>query len=197
MKALGAGSPAQLAMSASDRFSTARFSTVARLARPTLHELRGASSTIAIHLELLRAGLDGGAAETPDQLDRHVDVLQRESERLLQAAGAFFSLLAMPEAEPVEFDVAALVAETGEALRPLAVERRVRLDVTRPSHPVRLTAVREHVRQELLELVLKALDDAGQGSQVLLRLSSDAGGDVVTVGRTDAEPVVLALGRQA
>jgi hypothetical protein len=186
-------------MAVSESFPTARYSTVARLARATLHELRGASSTIAIHLELLRAGLDDVVgAGMRDQLDRHIEVLQRESERLLRSAQAFFALLGLPDPEPVEFDVAALVAETGEALRPLAIERRVRLEVIRPSHPVRLTAVREHVRQALLDLASRALDDATQGSVVLVRLSSDAHGDVVTVGRADAEPAVLALGgRQA
>lgn len=171
-----------------DGFGAARFLDLVRLARPTAHEVRGACSTMAIHLELTRSALgtvpDGALR---DQLARHLDVLERERERLLAATQAFLALVATPGAPAEPVDVAALVHETIAALRPLAIERRVRLDLTGTSVPVEVTAPRERLRQQLLDLLLPALERAAEGAELSVRVA--ARGDAVAV-TMDAAPAL-------
>ncbi|HXJ36596.1 MAG TPA: hypothetical protein VMS22_21375 [Candidatus Eisenbacteria bacterium] len=143
---------------------------------------------MAIHLELTRSALgtvpDGALR---DQLARHLDVLERERERLLAATQAFLALVATPGAPAEPVDVAALVHETIAALRPLAIERRVRLDLTGTSVPVEVTAPRERLRQQLLDLLLPALERAAEGAELSVRVA--ARGDAVAV-TMDAAPAL-------
>ncbi len=163
-----------------DGFGAARFLDLVRLARPTAHALRGACGTMAIHLELTRSSLAGVAdGALRDQLARYVDVLDRERERLLAASQAFLALVATPGALPESVDVAALVHETVAALRPLATERRVRLDVTGASFPIEVTGSRERLRQQLVDLVLPVLEPAAEGAELSVRVVG--GGDTVTI----------------
>jgi signal transduction histidine kinase len=174
-------------------FDTARLGTLVRLARSTAHEMRGAAGTIAIHGELLSTTLDAVEdAALRERLSRYLAVLERERQRLLDIFHAFLALVAS-QGPPVAVDVSALLEETGAALRPLAIECGVRLEVARPPRPVFLTAVGESVRQQVLDLMLPMLHSAAVGSNISVELVAGAETVAVTVHGPQGVPAVLDL----
>src|SRR5262245_37949561 len=100
-----------------DALITARMGVLTRLARPTLHDLRGALSALQIHLELLAGVVDGEDQATSARRQRYLMVLREESARLQRISEAFIGLAALPS-NPGEMEAGVLVAEVVEAARP-------------------------------------------------------------------------------
>jgi signal transduction histidine kinase len=179
-------------MSAIDAATAARMRSLARLARPTAHELRGASNTLAIHLELLAGALE----ESPDadarrRSARYLAVLREENRRLLGMANAFLEIAALPGGPPGEVDLAALVSSVVRAVRPLATERRVQLESTDVAPIRRLVPDQEGCRQRLLDAALDALGEAPPGATVQVGLCPDGVHASVSVeGGAAAETLV-------
>jgi len=148
-----------------DALIAARMQALTRLARPTLHELRGALSALQIHLELLAGALDTDDQATRERHQRYLAVLRDESLRLRSISEAFIGL-AVLRSDPGEIDAGVLVAEVVEAARPLAVARRVRLQGSSPATIVGVTREPEVYRQRLLEAIVDHLAVAPQGSAV-------------------------------
>lgn len=161
-----------------DAVSTARMRSLARLARPTAHEVRGALSTLHIHLELLAGVLDTDDAAVRERRERHLAVLKEECGRLQRVTDAFLALAALPDAS-ADTDVAALVAGIVDAVRPLAIARRVRLEST-PVAPWQCAGAELEVwRQGLLDVLVEMLATATSGSTV--RVDPAPGGRSVRV----------------
>lgn len=158
-------------MNADDATITARMRILARLARPTAHDLHGALNAIAMHLELLRSTLDASA--DPDGIARgrrYLEVLDEERRRLQRVADAFLDLVALPGGAG-EIDLAALVASVGNAARPLATAVRVRLEVEESAPMPTAVPDPEACRQRLLDAVVHALLGGSPGATVRLALA--------------------------
>jgi len=182
-------------MTAPSSFDVARLRGLVQLAAPTAHDLRGCCGTVAVHLELLATGLADLPASERDRCSSHVAVIQREMRDLLAAAEAFLAMVA-PADQTSQFDLAALVAETAHALRPFVKQRRLELAVARPSLPVPVTADRERLRQDILELLLPILGASPPSSRVSVALAAAVDGGILTVDRPDAGPLVVSLPRR-
>jgi signal transduction histidine kinase len=155
-----------------DAMTAARMRSLARLAAPTAHELRGALSALHLHLELLGGALDADDTAARERRQRYLRVLRAESGRLHRVTEAFLALAALP-AGPADTDLAALVDGVVEAARPLATACRVRLEASYPG-PVRVTVPEpEACRQRLLEVLLPALTEAPRGSSLCVDLAPD------------------------
>ncbi len=146
-----------------DDVSTARMRSLAQLARPTAHEVRGALSAMLIHLELLSTALDTEDATVRERRARHLTVLRDACGRLERVTDAFLALAALPDASP---DAATLVAGVVEAARPLAVARHVRLEATPLAPGSDAGSGLEPCRQRLLDALLGTLAAAAAGSTV-------------------------------
>ena len=182
-------------MTAPSAFDVARLRGLVQLAAPTAHDIRGHCGTVAVHLELLATGLADLPESERDRCSAHVAVIQREMRDLLAAAEGFLAMVA-PADRASEFDLAALVAETTQALRPFVKQHRLQLEVARPSLPVPLIAVRERVRQAILEVLLPVLGAAPPGSRVAVALAPAVDGGSLTVDRPGAGPLVVSLPRR-
>src|SRR5262249_8060383 len=112
-----------------DAVSSARMRSLARLARPTAHEVRGALSALQIHLELLAGALRSDETALRQRGARSLGVLKDDCARLRRLREAFLALAALPD-EPGDGDTATLVAGVVDAVRPLATTRRVRMEAT-------------------------------------------------------------------
>lgn len=157
-------------MSTTDAVNAARMRSLARLARATAHDLRGASNAISIHLELLAGTLDEPAdSETRGRSARYLAVLREQNERLVRTANAFLDLTVLPGGSG-EIDLAALVSEIGLAVHPLAIERRVHLEIGEMPAAQRLVPDQEDCRQRLLDAVIDVLAEAPPGATLRLVL---------------------------
>jgi len=146
---------------------------------------------MTMHLELLAGVLDqedGASARTHGQ--RYLAVLREECRRLQRVADAFLALAALPGGTG-ETDLAALVAGVVDAVRPLALGRRVRLELTECAPLLHELADREASRQRLLDAVLDAINRARVGAVV--RLDLVPAGHRVRVAVGDGVPIDLPL----
>jgi signal transduction histidine kinase len=183
-------------MDLDDASTAARMRSLARLARPTAHEVNGALSAIQLHLELLATVLDDSAdPSVRERRARYLRVLSDESRRLGRLADAFLDLAVVPGGA-AETDLAALVTGVVDATRPLAVARRVALELGQVAPRPRTLADREGCRQRLLDAVLDALVVARAGSTVRVGLLAEGEGATVEV-EGDAGARVVPLGSEA
>jgi signal transduction histidine kinase len=143
--------------------STARMQILARLARPTAHEVRGALSALHIHLELLAGALDTDDAAVRERRARHLAVLKEECGRLQQVTDAFIALASLAD---VDADVRTVVAGVVEAVRPLAITRQVRLEAAPVMQGTCRGSELEASRQRLLDVLVDILASATAGSAV-------------------------------
>jgi len=174
-----------------DASTAARMRSLAQLARPTVHELRGALSSMTMHLELIPSALDGqDEPSSRTRLAGYLAVVRGECGRLQRIAEAFLGLAALPGGTG-SVDLAALVGSVLEAVRPLAVARRVRLELGACAPQTCEVPDREAPRQRLLDAVLDVLATAPSGS--LVRVDLLAAERRVSVTVDDGAPVQIAL----
>ena len=172
-----------------DSLSTARMRCLARLARPTAHEVRGALSALHVHLELLAGALDTDDPAVQERRARHLAVMKEECGRLHRVTDAFLTL-AMPDPS-VDADTGSLVASIVEAVRPLATARRVLLDATHVVPGRCASSEREAWRQHLLDVLVETLAAATSGTSV--RVEPAPGGRGVRVQAADGACVDVPL----
>ena len=153
---------------------TARMCSLARLARPTAHEVRGALSAIHIKLELL-----GGTLAADEAAARqHLAGLKEQCKRIQHLTDAFLTLAALPDA-PADADAGTLVAQVVGAVRPLAAASRVALESAPVAPQLCAGAGIEACRQRLLDVLIEALAGATAGSTI--HVGPAAGGGAVRV----------------
>src|SRR5262245_5727826 len=173
-----------------DAVASARMQCLALLARPTAHEVRGALSTLHIHLELIAGALDTDDATVRNRRARHLAVLREECARLQRMTDAFIGLAALPD-RPGDSDFGTIVAGVLEAVRPLATTQRVKLEAA-PVSPGRCPGAElEASRQRLLDALLQTLGAAAAGSVV--RVEPSSGGRGVRVQGADGGCVEVSL----
>jgi signal transduction histidine kinase len=151
-----------------DAVTAARMRSLARLARPTAHELRGALNTVQLQVEVLAAS----PGDVPGRSQRCLDAIRAECKRVERIAEAFLALADLPSSSG-ETDVGGLVGGVIEAVRPLAATRRVRIDSPPCTPwPCYLTEP-EGCRQRLLDALTDAIAGAPAGATVAVELAPD------------------------
>lgn len=154
--------------------TAARLRSLARLARAYGHEIRGASSALAIHTELLSgsvADVEDDAIRTRQQ--RYVRVLNEERQRVQRLVDVLLDAVVPLDDSVVErFDLSEVLAHMQALVAPQAVERRAPLDVV-PHGPLPMTGPRRIVEQALLDVLLWTLDRVPVGGRVEVAVDGD------------------------
>src|SRR5262249_45006929 len=153
---------------------TGRMRSLARLARPTAHEVRGALSAINIKLELLGRTLAADEAA----VRQHLPGLKEQCRRIERLTDAFLTLAALPEA-PTDADAGTVVSVVVEAVRPLAAVSRVALESVPIAPRLCSGPGIEACRQRLLDVLIEAVANATAGS--VIHVDPVAGGGAVCV----------------
>jgi len=146
---------------------------------------------MTMHIELIASALDGRDEEcSRARLAGYLAVVRRECGRLQRIAEAFLDLAALPGGTG-GVDLAALVGSVLDAVRPLAVARRVRLELGACAPRTCEVPDREAPRQRLLEAVLDVLATAPGGS--LVRVDLLPAEQHVSVTVDDGAPMQVSL----
>jgi len=146
---------------------------------------------MTMYLELIAGTLDGqDQASARERLARYLAVVRGECGRVQRIAEAFVDLAALPGGTGA-VDLAAVVGSVVDAVRPLAVTRRVRLELGACAPQTCEVCDREAARQRLLEGVLEVLATAPGGS--LVRVDLLPAEQRVSVTVDDGAPVKVAL----
>src|SRR4029453_19237947 len=95
----------------------ARIRALSRLSGATMHELRGAANSVALHLQLLtmESRPDDDDAERRQRSLAAVDDGRR---RLFDIAEVFVRHAVLPDAKPTEFDLARVTGDAVALARP-------------------------------------------------------------------------------
>src|SRR5262249_9190394 len=112
-----------------DTVLCARMRTLARLARPTAHEVRGALNALTMHLELLTGSLGADEGAIRERQARHLAVVEEEWRSHQHPPDGFPPLAQVPDGAE-DAGTADPVASAIEAVGPLATNRHVELKAT-------------------------------------------------------------------
>ncbi len=149
----------------------AEFARVDFLANAS-HELRTPLTSLAGFIETLR----GPARDDPAARDRFLDIMYGQAERMKRLISDLLSLsrIELIEHRPPEgdADLAAVVAEAGDALLPVAKERNIKLRVMGPSSSVNVTGARDELAQVAQNLIDNAIKYSEAGDVVEIEVLS-------------------------
>jgi signal transduction histidine kinase len=155
--------------------TAARLRSLSRLVRAYAHEIRGASSALAIHTELLSgsvADVEDDAIRTRQQ--RYVRVLNDERQHVQRLVDVLLdAVVPLDDAVVEAFDLSEVLARMHALVAPQAIERRAPLDVV-PGGPLPMTGPRRIVEQALLDVLLWTLDRVPAGGRVDVAVDDDA-----------------------
>ena len=147
------------------------------------HQLRTPLTALRLRLEMLESETGDDGTEDLAAARSEVQRLSRLVDGLLSLARAERASGAAP-AQAVALD--AVLQERGNAWRPVADERHVRLEVDGSDRHGRVTP--DHLGQALDNLVANALEVAPAGSTILLWVGPDTRDGTVEVHVTDHGP---------
>lgn len=155
-----------------ETLADARLRTLATLRSATVHELRGAANTLALHLQLLQSEItraDSG------RLERSLAVLDDERRRLLAIAEAFIGHATIPDDGASAFDLGAVMGSALRLARPYASQRYVRLIAQDPTPAIQVMGRRDAVGQALVDVVLGLIERTARQGEIAARLAVEDG----------------------
>jgi len=145
-----------------DALLAARLRTLARLSGSVGHAIRGASSTLSVHIQLLTAS----AGDTESRA-RYLAAMAQSHRRLQQLIDTFLERVALPEPSPSPVPLAALLTGVVELAEPEYAGGRVQLDAHIDGGSLRVAGEHRWVcEQVLLDLLVVLIDAAAPGDTV-------------------------------
>lgn len=145
------------------------------MTRAYAHEVRGASSALAIHTELLSrsiADVDDPALRAKQE--RYVRVVGEQRQRVQQLVDVLLGAIVELDDGAVEaFDLSEVLTGLHALLAPQSTERRAPLEVT-SNGPLPMTGRRRVIEQAVLDVLLWTLDRVPAGARVGVGVTSEA-----------------------
>jgi signal transduction histidine kinase len=160
-----------------------RLAAISRITGGVAHEIKNPLNAISLHLDLLRARMDGAENE----LTSEIDILSKEVRRLDRVVKTFLDFSRPVDVRLVEVDLAALVEEVAALMTPQA--RLARIEMYFDAPPGEVMQIRgdaDMLKQAVLNLVTNALDAMKDGGA--LRLSVWRNGESVILEVADNGP---------
>jgi hypothetical protein len=142
----------------------ARIRTLSRLSSATMHELRGAANSVALHLQLLTIEPEDDDAFARRR--RSLAAVDDGRRRMFDIAEVFVRHAVLPDARPIEFDVGRVAADAVALAHPYAVQRRVEMRLAPTAATTKVLGRRDVVSQVLLDLMLSMLDRTDGGGTI-------------------------------
>jgi signal transduction histidine kinase len=161
-----------------------RLAAISRLTGGVAHEIKNPLNAIALRLDFLREKLREGPGE--EDLDKDIDVLSREVQRLDRVVKTFLDFSRPVEVHFENVDLAALTREVADLMTPPAQLAHVALSVESPTGPVPLRGDADLIKQAVLNLVTNAIEAMKDGGS--LRLTTGCDNGAVTLEVADSGP---------
>jgi len=166
-----------------------RLSAMGELASTVAHEVRNPLNAIAMSGQRLRREFLGGAVAVPEsdraELEQLLGVLESETRRINDIVRQFLAFARPPKLAPRETDLAALVGAAAEAMRPIASNRTVSLEVDVAGAGQALVDP-DQLRTALDNLAGNAIDATPAGGRVRIAARSNAKEHAIDVSDTGA-----------
>ncbi|HEV8628995.1 MAG TPA: HAMP domain-containing sensor histidine kinase [Thermoanaerobaculia bacterium] len=165
----------------------AQLRALTRVYRGVAHDLRAPLNAMVLNLELLRRSLDPAAPPRPDLADkqqRWLSIIEQELQRLRRALDVLLAQTAPPSEKAEAFDLRGVLEEIQALLYPQARQQRIELDSRVPEGEVTVVALRDQVKQSVLNIAINGLEAMPDGGKLGLSLERDTDKALVRVSDT-------------
>lgn len=163
-----------------------------RLADDLAHEIKNPLHSMVINLEVLKRRVARWGPDQQGEAERYIGVLGAELDRVTRRIELLLRLSRPArKAEPVTLDE--LIHELMELIQLEARRQEVEVRFEPAFIPAPVNVPREPVRQVILDLVLEALDGAGQGGALVIRTARDGDQAAVSVSVLDSAGAPLPI----
>ncbi len=154
-----------------------RLAAISRLTGGVAHEIKNPLNSITLHLEVLRAKLEGQAPG----VEQEINVISTEIMRLDRVVKTFLDFTRPVDVSLARVDPVELARETVRLVAPQASARGVEIVVDAEPLHVRLNADRDLLKQALLNVVVNAVDAMHDGGRLQIAVRRVAGDCVLSV----------------
>ncbi len=155
-----------------------RLEAIGRLTAGVGHEVKNPINAMVVHLELLRAKLDGASAESLNGslngAQRHVDILAGEMQRLDRVVQTLADFSRPMELHLHEHDMRSVVGAVVELTAAEMEENGVQVTVDAPAEALMVRVDEEMIRQALLNLLLNAMQAMPRGGAIRVTIRRGA-----------------------
>ncbi|MEP7352313.1 MAG: HAMP domain-containing sensor histidine kinase [Acidobacteriota bacterium] len=143
-----------------------RLAAISRLSGGVAHEIKNPLNAILLRLDLLRARI----GDTDDEVTKEFEILSKEVLRLDRVVKTFLDFTRPVEVHFEELDLAMLVREVADFIRPQAASAKITLECVTPDGPCLMRGDPDLLKQAALNLVTNAVE-AMSNTGGMLRLS--------------------------
>ncbi|MCC7174548.1 MAG: hypothetical protein IT159_05070 [Bryobacterales bacterium] len=144
-----------------------RLAAISRLTGGVAHEIKNPLNSIALHLEVLRAKLEGqGSLEEPgSEVEQEIGVISNEITRLDRVVQTFLDFTRPVDLHLADLDASKLAAGIANLVGPEASARGIEIVLDTPA-PVVLSADKDLLQQALLNVVMNAVEAMRNGGRL-------------------------------
>jgi signal transduction histidine kinase len=160
-----------------------RLSAISRLSSGVAHEIKNPLNAILLRLDLLKVRL----GDSDEEVSEELAVLSREVLRLNRVVTTFLDFSRPVEVHYEDVDLAALVREVTELIRPQADLANIALECVIPAEPASMRGDPDLLKQAILNLVTNAVEAMSPGGGQL-RVSVTRKNDSWVLEVTDSGP---------
>lgn len=154
-----------------------RLAAISRLTGGVAHEIKNPLNAMTLHLEVLRSKID----ESDPDVRATLDVIRREVGRLDRVVKTFLDFTRPVEPQMRGIDVAALLRQTSDLLRPQAQKRGCQVLYSAEPSSVWLCADPDMLNQALLNIMVNGMEAMDHGGELAIRVVEKGGECLITI----------------
>lgn len=158
---------------------SSRLAAISRLTGGAAHEIKNPLNSIALHLEVLKAKLDGSVPEA----ESTIEVLSREITRLDRVVKSFLDFTRPVDLRMEEVDLVKLASELASLVRPEAQRNQIEIEVDCESASAPIRGDRDLLVQAALNVLVNGVEAMKEGGR--LRISVSPGQESWTLSVAD------------
>jgi signal transduction histidine kinase len=161
-----------------------RLALAGRMMAEVAHEVGTPLHSIAGHLELLRKDLPASIGE--QEPGRRLAIIETQLQRVIEIISRLLEVTRRDAGSAAPVDVARLVTETAELVRPALASAGLTLEVTAEPDLPSIHGFPAQLQQVLLNLLTNAIDASPRGARITVTARARAAGGEVEVTIRDA-----------
>lgn len=157
----------------SDLRLAAQFRNTSRLYSSLAHNLRQPSSTIMVHLGLIKGLLSDHESDKTQRQRRSLDIIAQEVSELDHTLTMLLEELYTTENDEDAFSLPDLITNVARLIEPQARQQDVALEMRLPGRDVYLEGGRLPIKQAFMNLIVNALEAMPNGGTLHIELAAD------------------------
>lgn len=148
---------------------TLKIEQLSRIMGQIAHEIKNPLSTIKVNLQLISEDIDSDDSNN-QRLQRKVEILKSETDRVTQVLEDYLQFLRIPELHPVKSDLNKLLSQMVEFYYPQALKKGVNVRFLPSPQSVNCLIDTGKFKQVVMNLFVNSLQAIPEQGEILIRL---------------------------